>query len=204
MAELLLKHVVKYFGLPMWIIGDHDPQWTSQVWSSLARLFDTKLMLSASKHPQTDGQMEVMNQTLETMLWAYVQANQKDWARWLDILQFAYNNATHSSHNLAPTKLLMGYKPWSLLNFLTTSGLEVAKGQPDLMHRVKEPASHQDTARDAIKHSTDWQAYQFDKGRKAPNLTVGDEVLINPHSLELVNEAGWSRKLMQRKLAHSR
>ena len=29
---------------------------------------------------------------------------------------------------------------------------------------------------------------------------MGDEVLINPHSLELVNKAGQSRKLMQRKI----
>ena len=64
-AELLLKHVVKYFGLPTRIIGDCDPRWTSQVWNSLARLFDTKLALSTSKHPQTDGQTEVMYQTLE-------------------------------------------------------------------------------------------------------------------------------------------
>ena len=67
-AELLLKHVVKYFGLPTRIISDHNPRWTSQVLNSLAQLFDTKLALSTSKHPQTDGQTEVMNQTLETML----------------------------------------------------------------------------------------------------------------------------------------
>ena len=60
-AELLLKHVVKYFRLPTRIIGDRDPWWTSQVWNSLAWLFDTKLALSTSKHPQMDGQMEVMN-----------------------------------------------------------------------------------------------------------------------------------------------
>ena len=42
--------------------------------------------------------------------------------------------------------------------------------------------------------------YQFDKGRRALNLIVGDEVLINPHTLELVNEAGRSCKLMQRKI----
>ena len=35
-AKLLLKHVVKYFGLPTRIIGNRDPRWTSQVWNSLA------------------------------------------------------------------------------------------------------------------------------------------------------------------------
>ena len=137
-AELLLKHVVKYFGLPPRIIGDRDPRWTSLVWNSIAWLFDTKLALSTSKHPQTDRQTEVMNQTLETMLQAYMQADQKDWAKWLDILQFAYNNTTHSLHNQIPAKLLLGYKPRSPLDFLALSGLEVSKGQPDLIRRLNE------------------------------------------------------------------
>ena len=51
-----------------------------------------------------------------------------------------------------------------------------------------------------IKHNADRQAYQFDKGQRAPKLNIGDEVLINPHSLELINEKGASRKLMQRKI----
>ena len=199
-AELLLKHVVKYFGLPTRIISDRNPRWTSQVWNSLARLFDTKLALSTSKHPQTDGQMEVMNQTLETMLRAYVQADQKDWAKWLDILQFVYNNMTHSSHNQVLAKLLLGYKLQSPLDFLALSGLEISKGQLDLIKRMNELSSHRDAARDAIKCSADRQAYQFNKGCRAPNLAMGDEVLINPHSLELINEMGQSHKLMQRKI----
>ena len=134
------------------------------------------------------------------MLRAYVQFDQKDWAKWLDILQFAYNNTTHSSHGQAPAKLLLGYKPRSPLDFLAMSGLEVTRGLPNLTRRVGELASHRDAARDTITHSADKQAYQFDKGRKALNLAIGDEVLINPHSLELINEAGRSRKLMQRKV----
>ena len=66
--------------------------------------------------------------------------------------------------------------------------------------RIRELETHQEAARDAIKHSADRQAYQFDKGQRAPKLSIGDEVLINPHSLELINEKGASRKLMQQKI----
>ena len=64
-----------------------------------------------------------------------------------------------------------------------------------------ELSRHCKAARDAIKRSADRQAYQFDKGHQAPNLEVGDKVLINPHTLELVNEAGKSCKFMQRKIS---
>ena len=199
-AELLFKRVVKHFGLPIRIIGDHDPRWTSSVWKALAKMFGTRLALSTSKHPQTDGQTEVMNQHLETMLRAYVSKDQKDWANWLDVLQFAYNNATHSSHKSTPAQLLMGYKPRSPLDYIVEKGLEVSEGLPDVKKRVQELETHQEAARDAIKRNADQQAYQFDKGRRAPKINIGDEVLINPHSLELINEKGASRKLMQRKI----
>jgi hypothetical protein len=199
-ASLLFKRIVKHFGLPSRLIGDRDPRWTSSVWKALAQLFGTRLALSTSKHPQTDGQTEVMNQHLETMLRAYVSADQKDWAQWLDVLQFAYNNATHSAHQSTPAKLLMGYKPKSPLDFLLERGLTASEGLPELRTRIRKLEAHREAARDAIKRSADKQAYQFDKGRRAPTLDIGDEVLINPHSLELINEKGASRKLMQRKI----
>jgi hypothetical protein len=79
-ASLLFKRIVKHFGLPTHLIGDHDPRWTSTIWKALAQMFGTQLALSMSKHPQTDGQTEVMNQHLETMLRAYIEPNQKDWS----------------------------------------------------------------------------------------------------------------------------
>jgi len=199
-ASLLFKCVIKFFGMPSRIIGDRDPRWTSAVWSSLALLFGTRLALSTSKHPQMDGQTEVMNQHLETMLRAYVHHDRTDWSKWLDVLQFAYNNSTHSSHKSKPAELLLGYKPRSPLDFLKEQGLTVSKGQPNLRVRLMELAAHRDAARDAIKRSTDRQAFQYDKRRKAPLLETGDEVLINPHALELIEAKGKGRKLIQRKI----
>jgi len=198
-ASLLFKRIVKHFGLPTRIIGDRDPRWTSTIWKALAELFGTRLALSTSKHPQTDGQTEVMNQHLETMLRAYICKDQKDWANWLDVLQFAYNNAMHSSHQSTPAQLLMGYKPRSPLDYLVENGLEASQSQPDVKKRIQELDAHRISTRDALRHSADKQAFQFDKGRRAIRIEIGDEVLINPHSLELINEKGSSRKLMQRK-----
>ena len=93
------------------------------------------------------------------MLRAYIDPDQKDWSLWLDVLQFAYNNTTHSSHQTSPAKLLMGYKP----NFLAEGGLVASEGSPELRSRMRELDAHRNAARDAIKRSADRQAYQFDK-----------------------------------------
>ncbi len=166
----------------------------------MAPLFGSRLALSTSKHPQTDGQTEVMNQHLETMLRAYVQEDQKDWSNWLSVLQFSYNNSHHSSHKAAPAELLLGYRPRTPLDFLAESGRPTVQGHSVAEDRLRDLAAHRESARDALKKSADKQAYQYDLGRRRPQLQVGDEVLINPHTLELVDVKGKSRKLMQRKI----
>ena len=161
-AVLIFKRVVKVFGLPELIVGDRDPRWISSIWKNLAVTLNSRLALSTSKHPQMDGQTEVMNQQLETMLHAYVHADQKDWSHWLDVLQLAYNNTPHSLHKEAPAKLLLGFKPCSPSDLLHESGLEFMDGLPELHRRLTELASHREAAHNALKRSLDKQAYYYD------------------------------------------
>jgi hypothetical protein len=83
----------------------------------------------------------------------YIEPDQKDWSWWLDMLQLVYNNATHSSHQSTPAKLLMGYKPRSPIDFLAKDGLTTSEGLLDLQKRVRELNAHRNAARDTIKHS---------------------------------------------------
>jgi hypothetical protein len=117
-AQLLLRHVVRWFGLPREIVSDRDPRWKSDFWKSLAAAFQTRLAMSSAHHPQTDGQTEVMNQHVEVMLRAYVNADRSDWVAWLPILQAAYNNAEHSAHGSSPAALLLGFRPRMPSDFL--------------------------------------------------------------------------------------
>ena len=161
-AILIFKHVVKVFGLPEVIVSDRDLRWISSVWKNLTVIFSSCLALSTSKHPQTDGQTEVMNQQLETMLRSYIHAVQKDWSQWLNVLQLTYNNTPHSSHKEALAKLPLGFKPRSPSDLLQESGLDFMEGLPELCQRLTEPASHRKAARDALKRSLDKQAYYYD------------------------------------------
>ncbi|KAL6312677.1 hypothetical protein AAG906_039747 [Vitis piasezkii] len=70
-------------GSIIFIISDRDPRFTGKFW--------TELHFSTSFHPQTDGQTERVNALLELYLRHFVSANQKDWAKLLDVAQFSYN-----------------------------------------------------------------------------------------------------------------
>jgi len=70
-AKIFFSTIFKNHGLPQTIISDRDVKFTSRFWKTLFEQVGTKLALSTAFHPQTDGQTERMNRTLEEMLRAY-------------------------------------------------------------------------------------------------------------------------------------
>ncbi|GMJ14825.1 hypothetical protein HRI_005151700 [Hibiscus trionum] len=68
----VFKHVVKYWGVPQDIVSDRDGRFTGKFWRELFRLLWSKLNLSSSYHPQTDGQIERFNGLLEEYLRHFV------------------------------------------------------------------------------------------------------------------------------------
>jgi len=53
----------------------------------------TKLNVSTSFHPQTDGQIERTTQIVEDMLQACALEFKGSWDRYLTLIEFAYNNS---------------------------------------------------------------------------------------------------------------
>jgi hypothetical protein len=97
LASLFVKEVVRHHGVPESIISDRDPRFTSNFWRSVWQQLGTKLSMSTAYHPQSDGQTERANRTLEDMLRAYVSYRQDDWDKHLIAAEIAYNNSLQAS-----------------------------------------------------------------------------------------------------------
>lgn len=95
-VELLFKNIFKTFGLPRQIISDSDTRSTSCFWESLCHQLNMKRGLSMVYHPQSDGQTENLNQTLEVCLCAYIGPDRDNWTKHLDGISFAYNTTVHT------------------------------------------------------------------------------------------------------------
>lgn len=114
-AELMFEHVYKLHGLPKHIISDCDVLFTSTFWTHLNALIGTKLKMSSTYHPETDGLTERANQTVTQMLRQCVNAKQTDWVAKLPSIEFAINSARSQSTGYAPFFLNMGHMPRSMI-----------------------------------------------------------------------------------------
>ena len=92
-ADSFVKEVVRLHGLPQTIVSDRDPRFTSHFWTEVCALLDIKRAMSTAFHPQSDGQTERTNRTLEDMLRSYISPTHTDWDQHLSAVEFAINNS---------------------------------------------------------------------------------------------------------------
>ena len=64
-ANVYLKEIARLHGVSLMILSHRDSHFMSRFWTSLQKEMGTKLCLSTTYHPQTDGQSERTIQTLE-------------------------------------------------------------------------------------------------------------------------------------------
>ena len=107
-AKLYLTEIVRLHGVPLSIISDRGPQFTSIFWKLFQKGLGTQVNLSTAFHPQTDGQAERTIQTLEDMLRACVIGFKGSWDDHLPLIEFSYNNSYHSSIKMTPYEALYG------------------------------------------------------------------------------------------------
>jgi hypothetical protein len=68
-------------------------------------------LFSTTCHPKIDGQTEVVNRTLSTMLRVVLKKNIKMWEECLPHVEFAYNRSLHSSTKMCPFEIVYGLLP---------------------------------------------------------------------------------------------
>ncbi|XP_078789607.1 uncharacterized protein LOC144984569 [Oryzias latipes] len=110
-ADLMVKHVFRHHGIPMDIVSDRGPQFTSQVWKAFCSALGATVSLSSGYHPQSNGQAERANQELEAALRCLAAQNEKDWSTFLVWIEYAHNTHPSSATGISPFEAALGYSP---------------------------------------------------------------------------------------------
>ncbi|CAA7038931.1 unnamed protein product [Microthlaspi erraticum] len=176
-AALFFKEIVRLHGMPRTIVSDRDTKFLSYFWKTLWSKLGTKLLFSTTCHPQTDGQTEVVNRTLGTLLRALIKKNLKSWDDCLPHIEFAYNHAVHSASKFSPFEIVYGFKPISPLDLMPLPLSE--RLSTDGKHKAETVKRIHEQARRNIEAKTKQYAKHANKGRKEMVFEVGDKVWIH-------------------------
>jgi hypothetical protein len=193
LAQLYIEEIVRLHGIPVSIVSDRDPRFTSRFWKSLHKALGTNLNFSTAFHPQTDGQSERTIQILEDMLRACVLDLKGSWANHLCLVEFAYNNSFQSSIGMAPYEALYGRKCRSPICW-DEVGVRKILG-PEIIQRTCEKV---DLIRERLRTAQSRQKSYADKRRKDLEFEVGDMVFLRVAPMKGVMRFGKKGKLSPR------
>ena len=176
-ADLFFREVVRLHGMPRTIVSDRDVKFLSHFWRVLWGKLGTKLLYSTTCHPQTNGQTEVVNRTLGSLLRAVVGKNLKTWEDCLPFIEFAYNRTIHSSTGFSPFEIVYGFNPLTVLDLMPLPLSELAS--LDGTQKAEMVRAIHEKARQQIEHKNKIYAQKANKGRKQVIFEPGDWVWVH-------------------------
>ena len=196
-AKLFFNQIFQLHGLPQYIVSDRDPKFISKFWQELLKRTGVKTLMSTAHHPQTDGQTERTNRTLEDMLRNYVNYKQDNWDDCLAAAEFAYNNSTQSSTGFTPFRLDNGQDPRIPSSFLTQVG-QISK-VADTEDLIDDWCSLLAQAKDHLLSAQDRQAKYANQHRREDSFNIGDQVLLSTAHIKTDAEKHRPLKKLQAK-----
>ena len=175
LAQIFQDGVIRLHGFPRSIISDRDPRFLSSFWRELFELAGTTLRFSTANHPQTDGQTERTNRTLEQYLRIFARHSPSTWHSLLPHAELSYNNATHSATGFSPFYLVYNYHP----NFPLDLFRGPVEGRNDTVESLfNTHQSIHEQARDALQKAVAHMEKHAKNGPPAP-FQSGDLVLVH-------------------------
>ena len=180
LAELFMLHVVKDFGIPKGMTSDRGSVFTSKFWATLCFYLKVRRRLSTAFHPQTDGQTENLNQTLEQYLRCYASYQQDDWAPKLALAEFTYNNSCHTTTGMSPFYALYGFHP----NVELHVGDNVPEGEaPSATARVKKIQEDRGALEKRWQSAVESQKRNYDKKHIPKGFEVKSKVMLRAKNI---------------------
>jgi hypothetical protein len=165
-AELFVDNIYKLHGMPLSLVSDRDPVFTSNFWQAVFKATGTQLRLSTANHPETDGQTERVNQSIECYLRCFI-------SKWLSLCEFWYNNNWHSSLGKTPFQVIYGREP---RYFGITATDQVASG--DIQEWLRERTLVLASVKQHLLRMQQRMKRQADKKRSERVFSVGDRIFL--------------------------
>jgi len=107
-AKYLVERVFLVYGVPTQLLSDRGAQFEGSVMAEVCRLMEIDKIRMTSYKPSTNGALERVHRTLNTMLGKIVSEQQRDWDTHVAYVLAAYNATEYSATGYMPNMLVYG------------------------------------------------------------------------------------------------
>jgi hypothetical protein len=178
-AQLVCENIFKHYGMPEVILTDRDPKFASAFWSQFYKSLGCKVALSSAYHPQSDGQTERANRTIEQVLRCWLPASGEGWLHKLWCVEHSLNQAVNASTGFSPFYLMYGYDPVTP-PILGKRECSKVQSVDEMVHNMSADLQ---SAREHLLKAQQQQKKYADKHRRHVQFSVGDEVLLSTENV---------------------
>ena len=171
------------WGLPRAIISDRDPKFVAAFWKSTFNHLGIALLFTTAYHPQTDGQSERTNQTVEIALrYSLMEGDITDFSKLLPSIQATMNNSANASTGISPNEILYGFKVLEATDLLDNDLAKARADDGNPATIIEEERSRlRKEAEESISFAQTMAKLRYDPRHSSLELKEGDKVFIRLH-----------------------
>ncbi|XP_068208711.1 uncharacterized protein [Palaemon carinicauda] len=186
-ARNIIQQLIKVFtlfGFPRELQCDRGTNFTSTLFQSALHQFNIFNVLSSAYHPQSNGALERVHQTLKNLLRRYGMETEKEWDEDIDLLLYILRSVPNESTGVSPFEMMFGRRPRSNLSMIKEQILKGSRKEnqvslPQYLKSLEEKLLHIHAfARKNLQHAQELMKDRYDKKAKVREFKCGDKVLV--------------------------
>ena len=107
-VKFLRSHIFTRFGTPRALITDGGTHFCNNLVDKVLQKYAVRHHTSLSYHPQENGQAEVSNQEIKSILEKTINSSRKDWSKKIDDALWTYRTTFKTPLGMSPFRLVYG------------------------------------------------------------------------------------------------
>ncbi|CAF4407179.1 unnamed protein product [Rotaria sp. Silwood2] len=176
-VRFLKEDIISKFGTPKCILTDNGTHFTSTLMNELIKQIGTTHLYSTPYHPQTNGQVERYNSTMDAKIAALSNLRKTDWDDQLPFVTFNYNASIHTSTKQIPFEMMYGRSP--VLPFDHQDTNVTLSHDSEHVRKLRQFLSQlNEQAKIHITKNQERYKQRYDENRSDPSYSIGDLVLV--------------------------
>ncbi|CAF1308488.1 unnamed protein product [Rotaria sordida] len=181
-VKFLSNDVILKYGTPTCILTDNGTHFTSQLTNKLFEHLGVTHLYSTVYHPQTNGQIERFNATMDGKIAALCNERRTDWDEVLQFVTFNYNTSIHATTKQTPFEMMHGRQvtlPFDQQKEIISLTQDPEHGQKI---RIYPEKLVNEARNNIIKNQQQYKA-RYDLHRQELVLKINDLVLIKTRNI---------------------